>query len=185
MELLLKIALALLPVVLLLLYIWKKDQQPEPTSWLMKALVWGGIICIPVAIVEVILSDVIIGGENPTTILQCVEDAFLCAALPEEGFKLIALWIILRKNPYFDEHFDGIVYAVFIGLGFAALENVGYVISAEESWKEVVFMRAFLSVPGHYAYAIFMGYYYSVYHFVNKSPMTAVRILLVPVIGAA
>lgn len=36
------------------------------------------------------------------------------------------LWLLLRNNPYFDEHFDGIVYAVCIGMGFAAIENVLY-----------------------------------------------------------
>jgi RsiW-degrading membrane proteinase PrsW (M82 family) len=105
------------------------------------------------------------------------------AALPEESFKLLALWFVLRKNPYFDEHFDGIVYAVCVGLGFAALENVLYVVGAEDNWFSVAVSRALLAVPGHYAFAVLMGYYYSVYHFVDHSSRTAVCILLVPVVA--
>lgn len=106
--------------------------------------------------------------------------AFVVAALPEESFKLLALWLVLRKNPYFDEHFDGIVYAVCVGLGFAAIENIFYVFS-EEEWVTVAISRALLAVPGHYAFAILMGYYYSVYHFVDHTPKVAACILLVPV----
>ena len=106
--------------------------------------------------------------------------AFVVAALPEESFKLLALWLVLRKNPYFDEHFDGIVYAVCVGLGFAAVENIFYVFS-EEEWVSVAISRALLAVPGHYAFAILMGYYYSVYHFVDHSPKVAACILLVPI----
>ena len=54
--------------------------------------------------------------------------AFFVAAAPEEGAKLLALWLLLRKNPHFDEDFDCIVYSVFVSLGFATLENIGYVL---------------------------------------------------------
>ena len=43
--------------------------------------------------------------------------------------------------------------------------------------------RALLAVPGHYAFAVLMGYYYSVYHFVDHSPKVAACILLIPVMG--
>ena len=89
--------------------------------------------------------------------------------------------MVLRKNPFFDEHFDGIIYAVSVGLGFAAIENIFYMFG-EGEWWFVAIGRALLAVPGHYAYAILMGYLYSVYHFVDHSQKTAVCILLVPVI---
>lgn len=106
--------------------------------------------------------------------------AFVVAALPEEAFKLLALWVVLRKNQYFDEHFDSIVYAVCVGLGFAAVENIFYVFS-EEEWVTVAVSRALLAVPEHYAFAILMGYYYSIYHFVDHTPKVANSILLVQV----
>ena len=158
MKTILILTVALLPAIALLYYIWKKDPQKEPTSWLVKAVVWGVAICIPIAGIDV-------GMEA------------------EEAGKLLVLWLLLRKNPYFDEHFDGIVYAVCVGLGFAAIENVFYVFDHSDEWLSVAVMRSLLAVPGHYAYAVLMGYYYSIYHFVDRSPRTAVCIFAVPVIA--
>ena len=174
-------AAALLPPALLWLYIWKKDPQKEPISWLVKAFLWGVGICIPVGFLELTIEGVLFGGGEPSTLLGTTARAFFVAAVPEESFKLLALWLILRKNPYFDEHFDGIVYAVCVGLGFAAIENVFYIFSHEE-WMTVAIGRALLAVPAHYAFAVVMGYYYSKYHFVNHTFKTAAYVLLVPVV---
>ena len=181
MSIILVLIAALLPAILLWLYIWKKDPQPEPTSWLAKAVLCGMAICVPVAFLEMLIQTVFWGIDGePTTLIGSTMQAFIVAALPEESFKLLALWLVLRKNPYFDEHFDGIVYAVCVGLGFAAIENIFYVFS-EEEWVTVAISRALLAVPGHYAFAILMGYYYSVYHFVEHTHKVATCILLVPV----
>ena len=182
MSMLILLAAALLPAIFLWYYIWKQDPQPEPTNWLVKATLYGVGIIIPVSILEFAIENALGLGE-PTTVVGTTLQAFFVAALPEEGFKLLALWLILRKNPYFDEHFDGIVYAVCVGLGFAAVENVGYLMNEEENWVGVAVARALLSVPGHYAFAVLMGYYYSLYHFVDRSPRTAACVLLVPVLA--
>ena len=173
---------ALLPPLLLFLYIWKKDPQKEPTSKLIKAVLWGIGICIPVAFLEHGLHAAIFEGGEPSTLFGSTVMAFFVAAIPEEVFKLFALWMVLRKNPYFDEHFDGIVYAVCVGLGFAAIENVIYLFSTPD-WVSTAIMRSLLAVPGHYAFAVLMGYYYSVYHFVDHSPKTALCVLLVPILA--
>lgn len=180
MEIVIIIA-ALLPALLLFLYIWKKDPQKEPTSRLVKAALWGVGICVPVAFFELAIEAVLFGSGGPITLFGTTARAFLVAAVPEESFKLLALWLVLRKNPYFDEHFDGIVYAVCVGLGFAAIENIFYIFGQEE-WMTVAIGRALLAVPGHYAFAVVMGYYYSVYHFVDHTPKTAACILLVPIL---
>jgi len=174
---------ALLPAILLWLYIWKKDMQKEPTYWLVKAVLWGVGISIPVSMVEGGLETLLFGADGkPADLLGTTTLAFIVAGLTEESFKLFALWMVLKKNPFFDEHFDGIVYAVSVGLGFAAIENIGYVMS-NENWMSVAIVRALLAVPGHYAFAILMGYYYSVYHFVDHSAKNAICVLLVPVLA--
>ena len=175
---------ALLPATLLWTYIWRKDQKKEPFSWLAKATIYGIIICFPVAIVEMLIGAMLFYPDgNPTTVLGTTANAFLVAAIPEEFFKFLALWLVLRKNPYFDEHFDGIVYAVCVGLGFAAFENVLYLFDNIENWMSVAFVRSLMAVPGHYAFAILMGYYYSKYHFVDHSRKTAALIIVAPVLA--
>lgn len=174
---------ALLPPILLLLFVWHKDATKEPFRQLLKAVIFGALICIPAVFWESFMGTLLFNGEEPTTIIGTTLNAFLCAAVPEETLKLIALWLLLRRNPYFDEHFDGIVYAVCVSLGFAAVENVGYVLNHEEAWVSVAVTRALMAVPGHYAFAVFMGYYYSMYHFVRHDTTTAISILLVPVLA--
>ena len=173
---------ALLPPILLLLFVWHKDATKEPFRQLFKAVIFGALICIPAVFWESFMGTLLFNGEEPTTIIGTTLNAFLCAAVPEETLKLIALWLVLRRNPYFDEHFDGIVYAVCVGLGFASMENIMYVFG-DEDWFSTAIVRALLAVPGHYAFAILMGYYYSIYHFVDHSPKVAVCVLLVPVLA--
>lgn len=174
---------AMLPAMILGLYIYFRDPVPEPFSWLLRALIGGVLICVPTAFVESSISHVLFSQGVPTTLFGTTVQAFLVAAVPEEAAKLLILWWILRKNPYFDEHFDGIVYAVCVGLGFAAIENVAYVLQSGEGWMTVAAMRALLAVPGHYAFAIIMGYYYSIYHFVARTPANAAKMLLLPVLA--
>lgn len=174
---------ALLPAFLLAIYIWRKDPVAEPVKWLIGAFLMGMVICLPVSVIENYVSAWLFPTGSPTTIMGTTIQAFLVAAVPEEGAKLLALLLILRKNPWFDEHFDGIVYAVYIGLGFAALENVAYVYSAGDQWMSVAAMRALLAVPGHYGFAILMGYYYSMYHFVKPSFANGVKVFLAPVLA--
>ena len=173
---------ALLPVILLLALIWWKDPQKEPMSQLIKAVLWGVAICVPVAYAESLISNLLFAGGESVSIFGTTVQAFAVAGLVEESFKLLALWIVLRNNPYFDEHFDAIVYAVCVSLGFAAVENVFYVISSD-AWAFTAVGRALLSVPGHYAFAVLMGYYYAVYHFVDHSPKAAANVLIMPVLA--
>ena len=72
--------------------------------------------------------------------------------------KLLFLWLLLRRNPYFDERMDCIVYAVCVSMGFAGLENVLYMFSNLDDLTSVALSRAILSVPGHFFFAVFMGY---------------------------
>ena len=182
-ELVLIIA-ALFPAILLWVYIWKQDAQREPTNWLIKAVMYGIAIAFPVSLLEFAINSTFFGPNGgPTSLLGTTFDAFFVAAIPEESFKLLALWLILRKNPFYDEHFDGIVYAVSIGLGFAAIENVLYLFDNIENWRSVAITRALLAVPGHYAFAVLMGYYYSLHHFVDHSRRAAILILFMPVLA--
>ena len=181
---------AIAPVAWLLWTIYRKDSvQPEPTKWLVKAFLYGVgslflsfVISMPTSIVLGLSVD----KETYGSLFEALEDAFLLAAVPEELAKFFMLWLLLRKNPFFDEHFDGIVYAVCVGLGFAALENVFYLFDGIDNWSwiQIGVIRALFSVPGHYFDAILMGYYYSIYHFgIDRSVKTQIMILAAPILA--
>ena len=175
---------ALLPVFILVYYIYHKDKKsPEPTGQLVKAFLWG-ILSVPLSLcISIPLGLIGVYPTDATSILGSVSAAFFGAAIPEEITKFIMLWLLLRKNPYFDEKMDGIVYAVCVSLGFAALENIMYLFSNAESYLSVGIARAIFAVPGHFCFGILMGYYYSLAKFYPKTPKkNKVLILAAPII---
>ena len=158
---------ALAPVVLLFIYILAKDlRQPEPLRWLLKALFFGVLAGILVISVLTPLGQIKITGWA-----TAFANAFLMAAIPEESAKLLMLWLLLRKNPYYDERLDGIVYAACIGLGFAGLENIGYIVQSYMSggaWLSTAASRALFAVPGHFFFGVIMGFFYALATFSGK-----------------
>lgn len=177
---------AIAPVVVLLWQILKRDSaNPEPPKMLMKAFFYGMVSTVVTFIFlpfTEALGDLIV--LNDTALSVAFKQAFFSAALPEEGAKLLMLWLLLRNNPYFDERFDGIVYAVCVGMGFAAVENVLYLFNNYDSWLSVGIVRALFAVPGHFFDAVIMGYYYSHYHFgTRRNPATKALILAAPVVA--
>lgn len=190
MQLLLVLLSALAPVAVALWYIFKKDcAQPEPTKWLAKAF-WYGVLSALLSFVFSTPLGAIFGleldAEVYPSIFDAFADAFLLAAIPEELAKLIMLWVLLRKNPHFDEKFDGIVYGVCIGMGFAGIENVMYLVGGMEdgSWIGMGISRALFSIPGHFLFAVLMGYYYSLYYWsIDRSLKAKAMILVAPVLA--
>lgn len=171
---------ALLPVVILVYYIYHKDKKsPEPTGQLVKAFLWG-ILSVPLSLcISIPLGFIGVYPTEATSILGSVSAAFFGAAIPEEIAKFFMLWLLLRKNPSFDEKMDGIVYAVCVSLGFAALENIMYLFTNAESYVSVGIARAIFAVPGHFCFGILMGYYYSLAKFYPKAPKKNKALILV------
>ena len=184
METIIILLTALLPIVILVYYIYHKDKKsPEPTGQLVKAFLFG-ILSVPVSFCLSIPFGIIgLYPTEATSILGSVCTAFFGAAIPEEIAKFFMLWLLLRKNRYFDEKMDGIVYAVCVSLGFAALENIMYLFSNAESYLSVGIARAIFAVPGHFCFGILMGYYYSLAKFYPMTPKkNKALILAAPII---
>ena len=148
--------LAILPVVLLLVYIYLQDKYvKEPFGLLMLAF-FGGMVAIPMDLGLVSLINTIHYSSS------LFYSAFIEAGFCEELCKFIILFLFFWWNKNFNEHMDGIVYAVFVGLGFACVENVLYVFQGGVGTGIV---RALLSVPGHFLFAVIMGYFLSLAKF--------------------
>jgi RsiW-degrading membrane proteinase PrsW (M82 family) len=83
-------------------------------------------------------------------------NAFVVAAFTEELFKFLFVMILIWRSKHFNEQFDGIVYAVYVSMGFAMVENVLYVLDGGLS---TALVRAFTAVPAHAIFAVSMGYF--------------------------
>ncbi|MBQ2886902.1 MAG: PrsW family intramembrane metalloprotease [Alphaproteobacteria bacterium] len=175
---------ALLPIAILVYYIYHKDKKlPEPTRQLVKAFFYG-ILSVPLSLcISIPLGLIGVYPTEATSILGSISSAFFGAAIPEEIAKFIMLWLLLRKTPYFDEKVDGIVYAVCVSLGFVALENIMYLFSNEEVYLSVGIARAIFAIPGHFCFGMLMGYYYSLAKFYPKTlTKNKALILVAPII---
>jgi len=179
------IALAVLPALILLFYTYQQDRlQREPVREVLKGFGWGCLsvlcsLCISVPLMSM--------GWVPPEIdsfWSAAGTAFFGAAIPEETAKLFCLWLFLKKNPYFDERMDGIVYAVSVGMGFAAFENVEYLLASGTQWVTTGIGRSLTAIPGHFGFAVIMGYYFSLNHFDRyRSQGAAWKMWLYPVLA--
>lgn len=149
---------AVLPVIILLVYIYLKDKnEREPLGLLLKAFFSGVFVAVLILLTALVFE---LAGVHPLAFAEnsAILKSFLHAAIPEEGLKFLFLYWLIWKNREFNEHFDGIVYAVFVSMGFACLENIMYVF---QGGLGVGIIRALLSVPGHFLFAVIMGYFFS------------------------
>jgi len=150
--------LAIAPGVAISAYIIFKDQyNREPRRHLIISFLLGMLSVLPALGLEIaagfVQSNFPIFFKSTTGIAI---NAYLFVALPEEICKFfMLLWYAYRKKE-FDEPFDGIVYAVMVGMGFATLENISYV---SQFGLMTGIMRLFLAVPAHASFAIIMGYF--------------------------
>lgn len=173
---------AVLPAVLLVFYIWLRDKyQREPLAQVLKAVAFGVLSAGIAFVLETLIQMFGITGAAHSW-FGALWNAFAGAAMPEEAAKLLMLWLLLRRNPYFDERFDGIVYACCIGMGFAGAENIIYLFSNLDTWESVAVQRAIFAVPGHFCFAVAMGYFYSQIAFRDMSMSRRSMIFIAPVL---
>lgn len=144
-------------------YVRKDIYHPIPRRMLALAFGLGCLSTIPAGLVEYFL----LGGEFDGAILEGdagfaqTATAMLFVVGPvEEVCKFGAAWIKPYRSLYFEEPMDALVYAAAAGLGFASLENIGYVIAYG---PEVMLIRAPISTLGHLAVSCVWGYAYGLH----------------------
>ena len=168
---------ALLPVAVLLIFIYSKDRyNKEPVGKLLLTFFVGCMSMVPASLMEQMLS----AFQPAHPIVAAIFDGYVVAGLSEELWKLLLLMLVIWRSRHFDEYFDGIVYATYLSLGFAFIENVMYVFSSTDPMG-TAFMRGLLAVPAHFLFAVTMGYYLSIAKFdPEKRPTHLLKALLYP-----
>ena len=150
------LAIAIAPGIAICLFIYLKDKYNREPFWLMVfSFIMGMLAIIPAVVLQIAFTKPVerIMGEG---IYFVAVFSYLIIALSEEGSKFLALRFIPYRRKAFDDPFDGIVYAVMVSMGFATLENIGYVTNYGLSTG---ITRMFLSVPAHATFGVLMGYH--------------------------
>jgi len=155
--------LAVAPVFIGLVYMYIRDKyEKEPWRLLVVGVVMGAVLTFPIMQTEGFIMRFM-----PITnqLGEAFFTSFAVAALVEEGLKFVMLYFLVWHNRNLNEKLDGIVYAVFISMGFAGVENVLYVFNSQMGGLTTALMRAVISVPSHGFFGVVMGYYFALAKF--------------------
>jgi len=145
--------------------------------WKTYALLFlaGGLSTLPVALVEWGLSALL--NPDPETFWGCFLDGFVVASFTEETTKFAILAFAVLRSARFVRYTRALSFAACVSLGFAFVENALYVVSP---WSPndslfVAFMRSFTSIPGHFIFSIFMGYFLALAIFGKKKGVNILK----------
>ena len=151
-------ALAIIPGILIIVYVYRKDTvEKEPLRLILKILLFGVISCIAAGYLEQLESNFL--PQYPQgSVEYAVTTSFCMAALVEETVKYLAMRIGSWRYEGFNYRFDGVVYGVSAAVGFAIYENIMYV--AMYGFQTAI-VRAFTAIPLHAFCGVFMGVFYA------------------------
>lgn len=173
-----------LPVLFWAWYHYHKDRHlPEPVGHLIVAFCLGllsfyvGRLLYSALDLVQLRYDAFVLAE--TTLPGLFAYSVLVIGVIEELAKLLLFCLVVLRFKEFDEPIDGIIYASFIALGFAALENIHYLQYA--SGIEA-FARGFAGPIVHIVFASIWGYYIG-RAFLRRSHI--LRTTLIALAGAA
>ena len=189
----------IVPPILLGIAIWKSDKFPEPGKFLAASFLLGVSIYLPLDLLIMITEDHLApllgldmnayseyrnsGYENPDAIFPATEHAFQMffrAAFLEEGIKFAILLFFCVRLSDLNEPMDAIVYGAAIGLGYAAMENLGYLNSGdlETAWTFSIVKVRYLPLVMHLGFGVLMGWLLSLNLFEERSQFKR-RIMLI------
>lgn len=182
--------LSILPVFLLGRYIYNTDFEKEPTSLLVRLFLMGIGSVVVTLVLSLFLDKVFpfFSVENRINldVIGLIPYVYIGIALIEEFSK----WFFVRVFSYhhyeFNHAYDAIVYAVFVSLGFACIENILYVF---DNGIQTAILRGITAVPGHACFGVLMGYYFGMAKTADKlqnpaiSKKNRIKSLVLPILA--
>ena len=151
--------MAVVPAILLMVQVYRADKlDKEPKDLLIKLIFWG-ILSTLIAVLLETAGQFVLSPLSPNSLIYNILLYFGVVAFAEEWGKYVVMKARTWKHPAFNCQFDGVVYAVFVSLGFALWENIQYVTMYG---FETAVVRAFTAIPGHCSFGVFMGVLYGI-----------------------
>lgn len=172
---------AVIPAIFLMVTAYRSDRLEKESPAMLWRLVIAGVLSSLIALVVEWICSLLLNLTVPdTSVLYNIILYFVVVAFAEEGAKYFMLNRRTWRSPEFDCQYDGVVYAVFVSLGFALWENISYVM---RYGMGTAFIRALTAIPGHASFGIFMGIFYGIAKKYDKrnynGASTAFRVLAV------
>jgi len=157
---------ALAPVFVIIIYIYIKDKyEKESKRILAYTFALGAVVSIVITTILYLFFELFLPIPDDFSVWQQFIKAFFVVALIEEFSKYVIVRYYSQPRKGFNEPFDGIIYAVMVSMGFAAVENIMYV---SQGGLEVALLRAFTAIPAHATFGVLMGYFMGKAKFSNN-----------------
>lgn len=146
------------PALALMSFFYLKDRITEPIPLIIRTFFLGAILVFPIMFIQYAIAS---EGVTDDPFFQ----SFFFVAFFEEFFKWFVFMYTIYHHSEFDAHYDGIVYAVAISLGFATVENILYLFTNGIGYA---FSRALFPVSSHALFGVIMGFYFGKAKMKNK-----------------
>ena len=154
------IAAAVIPAIFLMIKVYRSDHLERESPAMLWKLIKAGVFSSLLALLgEKVLSYLLDAAVPMDSPYYNILLYFVVVACVEEGAKYFLLQRNTWNNPEFDCQYDGVVYAVFVSLGFALWENISYVMYFGFT---TAIVRAITAIPGHACFGVFMGAFYGI-----------------------
>src|SRR3954452_9002457 len=151
---------AIAPALLVLWLVIAADERPGPPTRVWLAFILGAASISLLGIARAPFAAILAIPGNPWTTMG-LRSVFGVAA-PEEIVKVLVIVAVSWKRRTFADPMDTVVYGAAAGLGFAAYENLAYLVQHADMWRSLAALRSVLTVPFHGALGIIAGAYLAI-----------------------
>lgn len=173
------VTLGVAPSLIWLWYYLKKDVNPEPKRMVVKVFIFGFFSTFIAFGIEWVLIKLFL--DLATACPQCelvipelvsatgIHSALFAVSLVmlatlafvEEWMKFAAARLEIIRSRYFDEPIDAMIYCVIAALGFAAAENIGYILQNADNALGIAYFRFISSTLLHTLASAVVGYFFA------------------------
>jgi RsiW-degrading membrane proteinase PrsW (M82 family) len=151
---------AVAPALLILWLVVAADERPGPPVKVWTAFLLGAASISLLGVARAPFVKILAAPENPW-VTQALHSV-LGVALPEETVKILVIAAVSARRRRFADPMDTVVYGAAAGLGFAAYENLAYLVQHAEMWQSLAALRSVLTVPFHGALGVIAGAYLAI-----------------------
>jgi len=148
---------AIAPALLVLWLVIVAEDHPVSPARVWSAFLLGSASISLLEPLRNLLTHGLPTPDNPW-IAQALHSVF-GVALPEETVKILVIILVSIRGRTLTNPMDTVVYGAAAGLGFAAYENLLYLLQHQEMWRSLAALRSVLTVPFHGALGIIAGAY--------------------------
>src|SRR5450755_895017 len=151
---------AVAPALLILWLVVAAGERPGPPARVWTAFFLGAASISLLGVARAPFMSILAAPETPW--VEQVLHSVFGVALPEETVKILVIVAVSARRRPFADPMDTVIYGAAAGLGFAAYENLAYLVQHADMWRSLAALRSVLTVPFHGALGVIAGAYLAI-----------------------